>query len=1507
MAGDATFLYNTNLANYNGIAPGKLAVDAGTLITLAQADLSGAQLDLLLRTGRDVVITSTIQTEATVKDVPDAKTIDAWIIRNANNPHLIIDNSPLNPAYVPQSDNGERSIIGYVQRTDGDIRVVSEDLKWMDGLRPGLAAGRDLAGTSGVNLTTNEFVNDLMLSGSISPYEHSLAALQILKADRNNVDQQNILFRPGDDIPIADQNGNTGHVFYGGPLGAIAVDEHGIPIGVPAIFGLRLSIPKSSPLKVTEADHTDDTAALAYGPVENANGKLIVVGDDTDHSSLLQQARFEYDPDAGTMTRSLVKDDGTSAKTVFDTGTQPWSSETSASDAYQHLQSQRVVFDDGSQQVKQYDPNNTHPYKEVDRTEGPDGKVTAAQVTLDPNVLATGMSIGQVLGSALGNALGGNDQLTKLVGGAVGGLIGQKFVQVLATSMTMDLSKVSLNDVFAGQGISIANAGIGVVSSFLTAELGHALHIDGFDGQLFNTAVSGFTTSLLTQVTGKMATSGLTFEAAIATMDWSQAVSGAISTAELDIGNLLGGYLGHELVPAKTHTGAVGGELLGAIGSIILPGGLGSLIGTILGTLIGDALGHPPHPAAVDLIDQAGYYYSYNHSSISASDGGGYEVPDPMANATVAIVNEYLHAVNGAALDHSKQTMVGYVTDPQLYYVSGWVPSGAYHTNLTPDDAVHAAALDLLQHTEVIGGDLLMKRAHQNSPSNIPETQAGSGAPGQSQVSSAEQLVTMSGDLSVAQDYENYLNNREAINALIAANPDSAFAAGWIATFARVNDLGLNHMGASDFLGGLVGYLDSVNKAGLGAEAANATVSRGAGNTVLVDVKVANGAEVPGSLSVFADSMTTTSDASGQTLRFIVDSGIAASGEHFLSAGASGGDGGNDLWIGNAGAANTFNGTGGHDILVGGAGNDIIHGGAGFDFIDGGAGNDTLVGEDGNDILRGGTGNDNLQGGAGNDTYVFNRGDGADIVLDDYRPLTWVPGSGSIGGALTGSYQNVQADAGTDSLVFGPGIAQSDIALVQASNGDLIITIKDPAHPGAAPTDSITLQHWFDANGFDRVEKFAFADGTTLDLSSGVLAPYLVPFGETLSGQSVLEKSAVGTVVGTVTGFDFNPNATLSYSLVNSDGRFAINASTGVLTVAGAINYDAANSPHITVRASDGTHSFDQAFTINVIDIPNRAPVLSVPASNITANPGQSLQVSSWFGASDADNDALTYNFQDGTTAANSGHFVLNGTALAQGATFALTAAQLATLTFVAGAAGVADDLSMQLSDGSAASALGAFHVSVNHGPTDATLSGGGVAENSPAGTHVATVTGVDPDAGASLHYSLLNPDGHFAINASSGEVTVAAGALLDYEAATSWQISVRTADQSGLFFDKSFAINVTNVNEAPTDSTLFGGTVREHSANGTHVGTVIGADPDAGDVLHYALATDAGGRFAINAATGVITVKDGTLPRSTAHGSHPDRNRRVTARRVARAGGWRRARRASATAIITCIHKRSA
>jgi hypothetical protein len=57
--------------------------------------------------------------------------------------------------------------------------------------------------------------------------------------------------------------------------------------------------------------------------------------------------------------------------------------------------------------------------------------------------------------------------------------------------------------------------------------------------------------------------------------------------------------------------------------------------------------------------------------------------------------------------------------------------------------------------------------------------------------------------------------------------------------------------------------------------------------------------------------------------------------------------------------------------LFGGNGNDTLIGSAGTDILDGGTGNDTVVG---------GKGGDTASLGAGNDTFVWNNGDGSDVV-----------------------------------------------------------------------------------------------------------------------------------------------------------------------------------------------------------------------------------------------------------------------------------------------------------------------------------------------------------------------------------------------------------------------------------------------------------------------------------------------------------------------------------------------
>ena len=79
-----------------------------------------------------------------------------------------------------------------------------------------------------------------------------------------------------------------------------------------------------------------------------------------------------------------------------------------------------------------------------------------------------------------------------------------------------------------------------------------------------------------------------------------------------------------------------------------------------------------------------------------------------------------------------------------------------------------------------------------------------------------------------------------------------------------------------------------------------------------------------------------------------------------------------------------------NDIIYGESGNDSILGNVGNDKIYGGLGSDTLKGGKGNDTLVGGAGNDSLWGDAGSDVFIYNAGEGNDIIygFDNKDTLT---------------------------------------------------------------------------------------------------------------------------------------------------------------------------------------------------------------------------------------------------------------------------------------------------------------------------------------------------------------------------------------------------------------------------------------------------------------------------------------------------------------------------------------
>ena len=113
------------------------------------------------------------------------------------------------------------------------------------------------------------------------------------------------------------------------------------------------------------------------------------------------------------------------------------------------------------------------------------------------------------------------------------------------------------------------------------------------------------------------------------------------------------------------------------------------------------------------------------------------------------------------------------------------------------------------------------------------------------------------------------------------------------------------------------------------------------------------------------------------------------------------------------------------------------------------------------------------------------------------------------------------------------------------------------------------------------------------------------------------------------------------------------------------------------------------------------------------------------------------------------------------------------------------------------------FTVAANSAPTDLSLSASTVAENQPSATAVGTFTSTDPDPGDTFTYARVAGSGD-TDNASFAIVgdELRTAASFDFEAKASYSVRVRTTDSAGNFFEKTFTITVTDVNEAPTDIT---------------------------------------------------------------------------------------------------------
>lgn len=108
--------------------------------------------------------------------------------------------------------------------------------------------------------------------------------------------------------------------------------------------------------------------------------------------------------------------------------------------------------------------------------------------------------------------------------------------------------------------------------------------------------------------------------------------------------------------------------------------------------------------------------------------------------------------------------------------------------------------------------------------------------------------------------------------------------------------------------------------------------------------------------------------------------------------------------------------------------------------------------------------------------------------------------------------------------------------------------------------------------------------------------------------------------------------------------------------------------------------------------------------------------------------------------------------------------------------------------------------------PTGIALSQASTPENQPSGTTVGTFSTTDPDAEDAFTYSLVAGTGSddnamFTINGNTLQTAVGFDFELpaDADHNNMYSMLVRTTDRGGLWYEELLTINVTNVNEAPT------------------------------------------------------------------------------------------------------------
>ncbi|WP_422444716.1 LamG-like jellyroll fold domain-containing protein [Endozoicomonas sp. ALB091] len=357
-------------------------------------------------------------------------------------------------------------------------------------------------------------------------------------------------------------------------------------------------------------------------------------------------------------------------------------------------------------------------------------------------------------------------------------------------------------------------------------------------------------------------------------------------------------------------------------------------------------------------------------------------------------------------------------------------------------------------------------------------------------------------------------------------------------------------------------------------------------------------------------------------------------------------------------------------------------------------------------------------------------------------------------------------------------------------------------------------------------------------------------------GQQIGENAQPGTIVGQVGASDPDGDAFV-YNLTDSaDGRFAIDPITGVISVAGALDYETAASHQLTVRVTDQTGGFEeQLFVVSLVNDQNVAPVLLQQDTYYSAVAAFDFADGSGQVSEDLTENNLDVTFNSGITHSNDG-VRLNSVGGSLG-TMALSGDMTIASTFTyhshSNWARIVDFGNGPNADNIviASSSEGRIDVEVFHGNNKVGYLAFDNFYTLGETFHVA----VTIDADGHMH---LYKNGVEVADNPNGQGPNGVSLTSNLVGQNNWGMAATDGSVKDLiivdhFLDADHISDLYSLtNSGQIEVFLNPLHITEDAAIGTEVGQVQAEDPE-GNTLSFSLTDDAGGLFTIDAGTGVI------------------------------------------------------